>query len=105
MSLCRFLYLLKTSAKGVCEIAFPIFDGNEPLAVLNVATQEGHALSGKDLILLDDLMELATNTIINAKKYSHMLKEKLTLERIYGPHQDLCAGDGAAHRGKKPGCP
>ena len=70
--------------KGICEIAFPIFDGNEPLAVLNVVTQEGQALSGKDMILLDDLMELATNTIINAKKYSHMLKEKLTLERIMG---------------------
>ncbi len=72
------------STEGICEIAFPIFDGNEPLAVLDVVTQGGNSLSGKDMILLEDLMELATNTIINAKKYSQMLKEKLTLERIIG---------------------
>jgi class 3 adenylate cyclase len=66
------------------ETAFPIFDRDKPLAVLSVVTQEGHVLTGKDMILLGDLVELATNTIINGKKYSQMLKEKLTLERIMG---------------------
>ncbi len=70
--------------KGIREVALPIFDGNEPLAVLNVVAREGQILCDRDMILLNDLMELATNTIITAKKYSHMMKEKLTLERIIG---------------------
>uniref|UniRef100_A0A7C4ARS2 Adenylate/guanylate cyclase domain-containing protein n=1 Tax=Desulfomonile tiedjei TaxID=2358 RepID=A0A7C4ARS2_9BACT len=36
------------------------------------------------MILLKDLVELATNAILNAKQYSVMAREKLTLERILG---------------------
>ncbi len=70
--------------QAVCEIALPIYDGNEPLAVLNVVTGNDHFLDERDIVLLNDLTELATNIMINAKKYSKMAREKLTLERILG---------------------
>jgi class 3 adenylate cyclase len=68
----------------ICEIALPIYDGVEPLAVLNVVTEMGHLLDEKDVVMLTDLADLATNSLINAKKYSKMAREKLTLERILG---------------------
>jgi len=70
------------SAEEICEIALPIYDGADPLAVLNVVTEKGRVLEEKHIIMLTDLADLATNTIINAKKYSKMAREKLTLERI-----------------------
>jgi len=70
--------------ESICEIALPIFDKDEPLAVLNVVAQPGFILDDRDLTLLKDLAELATNTIINARKHSTMAREKLTLERILG---------------------
>ncbi|MBI4961827.1 MAG: guanylate cyclase [Desulfomonile tiedjei] len=70
------------SGEEICEIAMPIYDGTEPLAVLNVVTEKGHVIEDKHIVMLTDLADLATNTIINAKKYSKMAKEKLTLERI-----------------------
>lgn len=69
-------------ADEICEIALPIYDGTEPLAVLNVVTDKGHVIEEKHIVMLTDLADLATNTIINAKKYSKMAREKLTLERI-----------------------
>lgn len=71
-------------ADDICEIALPIYDGVEPLAVLNVVTEKGHLLDEKDIVLLTDLADLTTNTLINAKKYSKMAQEKLTLELILG---------------------
>jgi len=68
----------------VCEIALPLYDGNEPLAVLNVVAKSGEALEEGEIVLLQDLVDLATNTIINAKNHSRTLREKLTLERILG---------------------
>jgi class 3 adenylate cyclase len=68
--------------QGICEIALPMYDRDERLAVLNVITEKGRTLDEKDIVLLTDLAELMTNTIINAKKYSAVAKEKLTLERI-----------------------
>jgi class 3 adenylate cyclase len=70
--------------ESICEIALPIFDGDAPLAVLNVVAESGSVLNDRDITLLKDLAELATNTIINAKKHSSMAREKLTLERILG---------------------
>jgi class 3 adenylate cyclase len=67
-----------------CEVAMPIHDGDEPLAVLSVVTEEGYTLNERDMVLLTDLTDLATNTIINAKKHRRMAAEKLTLERIMG---------------------
>ncbi len=66
----------------ICEIALPIYDGSEPLAVLNVLTEKGYILNDRDMVLLKDLANLATNTIINAKNHSKMARQKLTLERI-----------------------
>jgi len=71
-------------AGDICEIALPIYDGVQPLAVLNVVTEKGYLLHEKDIVMLTDLADLATNTLINAKKYSKMAREKLTLERILG---------------------
>ncbi|MBI5251419.1 MAG: guanylate cyclase [Desulfomonile tiedjei] len=68
----------------MCEVAIPIYEGSEPLAVLNVVTATGRLLDEKDMILLTDLVELAGNIIINAKRYSKMAREKLTVERILG---------------------
>lgn len=68
----------------ISEVALPIYEGSSPLAVLNVVAGEGRPLRDRDLILLKDLAELATNAILNAKKYSAIAKEKLTLERILG---------------------
>ncbi len=72
------------SEQEICEIALPLYDGREPLAVLNVVAQPGHILDDNEILLLQDLVELATNTIINARKHSKMALEKLTLERILG---------------------
>ncbi len=69
---------------SVCEIALPVYNGHEQLAVLNVVTEDGYFLNERDMCLLRDLTNLATNTIINAKKYSKMELQNLTLERIIG---------------------
>lgn len=74
----------RPSDQSICEASLPIYDGEEPLAVLNVVTKMGEVLDDKDMVLLTDLVALATNTIVNAKKYSKMACEKLTLERILG---------------------
>lgn len=71
-----------TDESGVCEVALPVYDEGEPLAVLNVVTEEGRPLDERDIVLLMDLVHLATNTIVNAKKYSRIAMEKLTLEMI-----------------------
>ena len=69
-------------ARRICEIALSIYDGIEPLAVLTVLAEQGRFLEEEDIVLLTDLAELATNTIINARKFSKMAREKLSLERI-----------------------
>jgi class 3 adenylate cyclase len=70
------------SSPVTCEIALPIYGGSEPLGVLNVITEDGSALDDRDVVLLEDLASLASNTLINAKKYSKIARQKLTLERI-----------------------
>ena len=66
----------------ICEVVLPIFDAGEPLGVLNVVTAHGQVITERDMVLLQDLTNLATNTIVNAKKYAKISREKLTLERI-----------------------
>ncbi|MDQ7781309.1 MAG: adenylate/guanylate cyclase domain-containing protein [Desulfomonilaceae bacterium] len=72
------------SDRPVCEVALPVYDGSDPLAVLNIVAEEGRTLGQRDIVLLKDLAELTTNAIINAKKHSLMRRDKLTLERILG---------------------
>ena len=66
----------------ICETALPIFDGKEPLAVLNVITERECPLRQGDMVLLSDLGELTKNALLNAKRFASMAKEKLTLELI-----------------------
>jgi len=74
----------KWPTENVCEVAMPIYDRATPLAVLNVVTRRDCPLREEDMILLNDLVELATNAILNAKSYTTMARDKLTLERILG---------------------
>ena len=67
---------------ATCEIAMPIYDGIEPLAVLTVITGNGCVLDARDVLLLEDLAHLLTNTLVNAKRYSRIAHQNLTLEQI-----------------------
>lgn len=66
----------------ICEIALPIYDGEQPLAVLDVIAQEGHSFDERDIILLKDLADLATNAIINTRKHWKVMQDKLNLDNI-----------------------
>ena len=49
--------------EGLCEIVLPIYEENEPLAVLEAVAKEGCSLGEKEFILLNDLAELVTNVL------------------------------------------
>lgn len=72
------------SDNAVCEIALPIYDREKPLAVLDVIAKDKHHFTERDIILLKDLADLATNTIVNARSHWKMAQEKLTVDRILG---------------------
>ncbi len=67
---------------SICEIALPIYDGDQPLAVLDVIAKEGRSFDHRDLTLLKDLADLATNAIVNTRKHWQMAQEKLNLDQI-----------------------
>lgn len=64
------------------EIALPISDGVKPLAVLDVVSEEGRSFDEKDITLLRDLADLATNAILNARTHWKLTQERLTLDSI-----------------------
>ncbi len=70
------------SHDSVCEIALPIYDGAQLLAVLDVIAKEGRSFDHRDLTLLKDLTDLATNAIVNTRKHWKMAQEKLNLDQI-----------------------
>jgi class 3 adenylate cyclase len=70
------------SKQAVCEVALPIHDGKKPLAVLDVIAKEGHSFDELDITLLKDLADLATNAIVNTRKYWRMAQEKLNMDQI-----------------------
>ena len=72
----------KDSQRPICEIALPIYDGERPLAVMDVISKDGSSFSEKDIILIKDLVDLATNAIINSRKHWKMGQEKLTMDSI-----------------------
>ena len=74
----------KGSKKAICEIALPIFEEEQPLAVLDVIAKEGQAFDKRDITLLKDLADLAANALINTRKYWKMAQEKLTMDQILG---------------------
>ena len=69
-------------AEGLCEIVLPIYEGNEPLAVLEAVAKEGSSLGERELTLLNDLAELVANVLKNARNHWKISQEKLTLDRI-----------------------
>ncbi len=68
--------------EGLCEIVLPIYEENDPLAVLVAVAKEGCSLGEKEFILLNDLAELVTNVLKNARQHRKISQEKLTLDRI-----------------------
>lgn len=70
------------TCNSICEIALPIYDGEEPLGVLDVVAAEGRWFDQRDLTLLKDLAELAANALVNTRKYWKVAQEKLNLDRI-----------------------
>jgi class 3 adenylate cyclase len=67
---------------SICEIALPINDGEQPLAVLDVIAREGQGFDERDLTVLKDLADLATNAIVNTRKHWKVSQEKLNLDHI-----------------------
>ncbi len=76
------LSLSGRSDDDVCEIALPLYDGEQPLAVLDVIAKEGRHFNEHDLMLLKDLADLATNAIVNTRKHWRIEQEKLNLDHI-----------------------
>jgi class 3 adenylate cyclase len=70
------------SDEAICEIALPIYDGEKPLAVLDAIAEEGQHFDEKDLTLLKDVVDLATNAIVNTRKHWKMEQEKVNLDQI-----------------------
>jgi len=71
-----------TVPEGLSEIVVPIYLEDKPLAVLDAIAAPGATLKERDLIVLQDLAELATNVIKNARDHSKMAKAKLTLDSM-----------------------
>jgi class 3 adenylate cyclase len=69
---------------GLSEIVIPIYKDDKPLAVLDAIAANGTSLGKKELVLLKDLAELATNVINNARSHWKISQEKLTLDKILG---------------------
>jgi len=72
----------EASSQGFSEMVFPICEQEKPLAVLDAIVWPGASLDRKDLMLLNDLVQLASNVIRNAKSHWRMSQEKLTVDRI-----------------------
>jgi class 3 adenylate cyclase len=64
------------------EIVFPIYESDRPLAVLDAIAKPGTTLGKDDVVLLTDLVELATNVIKNARSHWRVSQERLTMDRI-----------------------
>ena len=54
----------------------------KPLAVLDVVSEEGRSFNERDITLLKDLADLATNAILNARTHWKLTQERLTLDSI-----------------------
>lgn len=64
------------------EMAFPIFSGDELLAVISVVSRPNTKFSKKDFLLMEDLAETAGNVIVNAKQHWKVMQEKLKISGI-----------------------
>jgi class 3 adenylate cyclase len=70
------------SDNPIFEIALPLYDGEQFLAVLDVIAKEERGFDQKDIILLEDLADLARNAIVNARRHWKVTQEKLNLDQI-----------------------
>jgi class 3 adenylate cyclase len=64
------------------EMAFPIFSGDDLLAVISVVSKPDTKFSRKDFLLMEDMAETASNIIINAKEHWKMTEEKLKISNV-----------------------
>jgi len=68
--------------KSFSEIAFPLFEDEKILAVLSIIAEGGTRFGTRDIALLEDLSDLATNVIRNAKRHWTVSQERLTADKI-----------------------
>jgi class 3 adenylate cyclase len=68
----------------VRELAFPLFEDERVLAVLDLITGIENPFSEKDIALLEDLSDLSTNVIRNAKRHWTISQQKMTADKILG---------------------
>ncbi|MFH0824014.1 MAG: adenylate/guanylate cyclase domain-containing protein [Pseudomonadota bacterium] len=71
-----------TVPEGLAEIVVPIYYDEKPLAVLDAIAAPGSTLNEEDLMVLQDLAELATNVIRNARGHWKMAQDKLTIDSV-----------------------
>ncbi len=64
------------------EIAFPIYEDEKIMAVLSLITDKTTRFDEKDIALLKDLSDLATNVIKNARRHWTVSQEKMTADKI-----------------------
>lgn len=68
--------------EGLSEIVVPIYLEGKPLAVLDAISKPESTLGEKDLIVLQDLAELASNVIKNARGHWKMAQDKITVDSM-----------------------
>ena len=66
------------------EIAFPIFEDEKLMAVLSIISDRSSRFGKGDIALLQDLSDLATNAIKNAKRHWSLSQERMTADKILG---------------------
>jgi class 3 adenylate cyclase len=71
-----------TLPEGLTEIVVPIYLEDEPLAVLDAIAAHGTTLGQNDLVVLQDLAELASNVIKNARGHWRMAQDKVTVDSM-----------------------
>ena len=71
-------------AREFSEIAFPIFEDEKVLAVMSIIAEGGTRFDERDVALLQDLSDLATNVIRNAKRHWAVSQERLTADKMLG---------------------
>lgn len=71
-----------TVPEGLSEIVVPIYLEGKPLAVLDAISASGATLGEKELIVLQDLAELASNVINNARGHWKMAQDKITVDSM-----------------------
>ncbi len=66
------------------EALLPIYDGSELAAFLYATARTGERVEEKDLTLLKDLADLATNVIVRARHHAAVEREKAVLTQKLG---------------------